>query len=100
MMAQTCTSWYPLQEYAKLRAAEVPELADLVTAARAREAAAAEGAGAGTGAAGASGGSGRAAKKRRVYEDHRPMSEITAGIKAGRIHQVGTRWSCEAGGFP
>lgn len=25
-------------------------------------------------------------KRRRIYEDHKPMSEITAGIKAGRYH--------------
>jgi len=39
------------------------------------------------GAAGTSGGGKRAAKRQRVYEEHRPMSEITAGIKAGRYHQ-------------
>jgi hypothetical protein len=27
-----------------------------------------------------------------VYEDHRPMSDITAGIKAGRYHQGALRW--------
>lgn len=26
-------------------------------------------------------------KKRRVFEDHKPLSEVTAGIKAGRYHQ-------------
>lgn len=30
----------------------------------------------------------RPAKRARIYTDHRPMSEITAGIKAGRLHQV------------
>ena len=30
----------------------------------------------------------RQAKRRRIYEDHMPMSEVTAGIKAGRLHQV------------
>lgn len=27
-------------------------------------------------------------KRRRVYEDHRPMSELTEGIKHGTLHQV------------
>lgn len=31
---------------------------------------------------------GRAAKRARIYTDHRPMSEITAGLKGGRLHQV------------
>lgn len=81
-------------EYAKQRAADAPELADLVTAAAAREAAA----GAaerreGPGGEDGGGGGGRAAKKRRVYEEHKPMSEITAGIKEGRFHQVrGPAW--------
>lgn len=39
------------------------------------------------GGAGGSGSGKRAAKRQRVYEEHRPMSEITAGIKAGRYHQ-------------
>lgn len=30
----------------------------------------------------------RQAKRRRIYEEHMPMSEVTAGIKAGRLHQV------------
>lgn len=37
--------------------------------------------------AGGGGGKGRAAKRQRVYEEHRPMSDITAGIKTGRYHQ-------------
>ena len=32
----------------------------------------------------------RQAKRRRIYEEHMPMSEVTAGIKAGRLHQVQT----------
>ena len=27
-------------------------------------------------------------KRKRNYEDHRPMSSITAGIKQGTLHQV------------
>ena len=30
----------------------------------------------------------RAAKRQRIYEDHRPMSVITGGMKNGRLHQV------------
>jgi hypothetical protein len=30
----------------------------------------------------------RGAKRARIFEDHRPMSAITAGIKAGTLHQV------------
>ena len=68
--------------YARLRAEQAPELQDLVAAA-ARQEGDAEAAD-----AGASGGGGRKAGKRaRVYEEHRPMSEVTAGIKAGRYHQ-------------
>ncbi len=27
-------------------------------------------------------------KRKRIYEDHRPMSSIAAGIKQGSLHQV------------
>ena len=27
-------------------------------------------------------------KRKRIYEDHRPMSSIAAGIKQGTLHQV------------
>ena len=30
----------------------------------------------------------KGSKRKRVYEDHRPMSDITAGIKRGIYHQV------------
>ena len=30
----------------------------------------------------------RAAKRQRIYEDHKPMSAITEGMKHGRLHQV------------
>lgn len=30
----------------------------------------------------------RGTKRARIFEDHRPMSAITAGIKAGALHQV------------
>ncbi|GMH41507.1 hypothetical protein BSKO_09417 [Bryopsis sp. KO-2023] len=33
------------------------------------------------------GGSRKAKKRRRVYEDHRPMSELTEGLKNGSLHQ-------------
>lgn len=34
---------------------------------------------------------GRPAKRQRIYEDHRPMSFISEGIKQGRLHQVHVR---------
>lgn len=74
--------------YARQQAAEQPELQDLVAAAVAARGEA-DAAGGGGGEAGGAGGSGkgRAPKRQRVYEEHRLMSEITAGIKAGRYHQ-------------
>ena len=30
----------------------------------------------------------RATKRQRIYEDHKPMSAITEGMKHGRLHQV------------
>lgn len=73
--------------YARLRASEQPELQDLVAAAveSRKESEAGEG-GVGT-SGGGKGGQGRAPKRQRVYEEHRPMSEVVAGIKAGRYHQ-------------
>jgi hypothetical protein len=68
--------------YAKQRAAEQPELQDLVAAAAAAREDGEQG-----GSAPGEGDKGRAAKRQRVYEEHRPMSEVTAGIKAGRYHQ-------------
>ncbi|KAK9849652.1 hypothetical protein WJX84_007532, partial [Apatococcus fuscideae] len=35
----------------------------------------------------------RQAKRRRIYDEHMPMSEVTAGIKAGRLHQGPIRMS-------
>jgi len=29
-------------------------------------------------------------KRKRIYEDHRPMSSVAAGIKQGTLHQVCT----------
>ena len=40
----------------------------------------------------------RQAKRRRIYQEHMPMSEVTAGIKAGRLHQVQT--VCSHGPLP
>jgi len=87
-------------EYAASRAATVPELQDLVASS--------------TGTVGGGGdggmndvditmaGSNNASKRRKnsntnkrskFYEDHRPMSDITAGIKGGRYHQGSLRVS-------
>ena len=30
----------------------------------------------------------RAPKRQRIYEEHRPLSAITEGMKHGRLHQV------------
>lgn len=69
------------QAYARGRT-DCAELADMVAAG-----ASAEG-GDGAGAAGGGAAGGKAAKRKRIYEDHRPMSEVTAGIRAGRLHQA------------
>lgn len=91
--------------YTRQRATEQPELQDLVAAAvaaRGEDEQQQQQEDGGSAAAGAAvgGGSGagkhkergRSAKRQRVYEDHRPMSDITAGIKAGRYHQGALRW--------
>ena len=36
----------------------------------------------------AAGGQQKGAKRKRIFDDHRPMSAITAGIKQGALHQV------------
>ncbi|KAI3428619.1 hypothetical protein D9Q98_007442 [Chlorella vulgaris] len=90
--------------YTRQRATEQPELQDLVAAAvaaRGEDEQQQQQEDGGSAAAGAAvgGGSGagkhkergRSAKRQRVYEDHRPMSDITAGIKAGRYHQGALR---------
>ena len=61
-----------MQAYAKLRP-DVPELADLTSAAASDESMAQNGKG---------------AKRQRIYEDHLPESEVTAGLKRGSLHQV------------
>ena len=66
-----------MQAYARSLTDE-PDLADLV----AGEANGEEGMEVDDGVAG------KGAKRKRIYEDHRPMSSITAGIKAGTLHQV------------
>ena len=88
--------------YARMRAAEgQAELQDLVAAAvEARK----DGEGVEGGAGGSGGGKGaRAPKRQRVYEEHRPMSEVVAGIKAGRYHQgtlrCGTAAAAKAAGW-
>lgn len=30
---------------------------------------------------------GKSTKRRRLFEDHRPLSELTAGVKNGTLHQ-------------
>ena len=75
-----------VQAYARSRT-DAPELVDLV-------AGGGGGGGANTGngvadvdMADAPGGQ-KGAKRKRIFDDHRPMSAITAGIKAGALHQV------------
>jgi len=83
------------REYAKLRNEEVPELSDVVAAAAAehhlseKERNEADG-----GPSKQSGGGkeqnkqqNRAVKRQKIYEDHKPMSEMNAGLKAGLYHQ-------------
>ena len=70
------SSTHAVQAYAKLRP-DVPELADLTSAAAMDETVVANGKG---------------AKRQRIYEDHLPESEITAGLKRGTLHQVGHAW--------
>lgn len=66
-----------VQAYVKTRS-DADELADLVA-----QSTAAEGK-----AGGEQGGTaGRPAKRARIFTDHCTMTEITAGIKAGRLHQ-------------
>ena len=38
------------------------------------------------------GAAGRGHKRKRLYEDHRPMSSIAAGIKQGALHQARPAW--------
>ena len=67
----------PIQAYAR-SLPDAPELAD-ITAVEAN----------GQAAMDIDGGAVSKGKKRkRIYEDHRPMSSITAGIKQGTLHQV------------
>lgn len=68
-----------VQEYAKRRI-DAPELLDLVALGEAAEAE--------LDAAGEKNG-----KRKRVFEEHRPLSEITAGVKSGRLHQGALRTS-------
>eukprot|EP00775_Hariotina_reticulata_P011972 gene11972-12115_t len=108
-----------LPAYARSRATDTPELQDLVVrqefmdedeATLAAEGIAAGAAGAARGgpagpgpgssrdaAAAAGGKSGsdqqRSNKRKKVYEQHKPLSEITAGIAAGRFHQGALRVS-------
>jgi exosome complex exonuclease DIS3/RRP44 len=85
-------------QYAKLRGAEAPELVDVVAAGReaVKEGedgdefmdidggAVQNGAGSNRTKTATKGGP---TKRRRIYEAHRPMSEITAGLKSGKFHQ-------------
>lgn len=68
-----------LQAYVNSRP-DSAELVDLVAQSAADEA---ERDAAGDGAS-----HGRPGKRQRIYADHRPLSEIEAGIKRGVLHQV------------
>ena len=88
-------------QYAHLRNSDAPELADLVAAAVAERVVEDGGAATSSGGGGSKSAQGtkpdvkagaspvqqRSAKRRKVYEDHKHMSEINAGLKAGRYHQ-------------
>jgi exosome complex exonuclease DIS3/RRP44 len=96
-----------LPAYAASRAADAPELQDLVARQEMQDedddASAKAGPGPGStattasaaAAAAAAGGSGarRSSKRKRVYEQHKAMSELAAGIAAGRLHQGAMRVS-------
>ena len=77
-----------MQAYARSRT-DAPELADLVAGGGGEDAATGDVDMADAPNGQAAGQSGqRGAKRARIFEDHRPMSAITAGIKAGTLHQV------------
>lgn len=90
------------REYAKIKSEEAPELADLVAAAATEhhlaEKQRKEAEGGPSSPSKQSGGGKeqnkqqikqqiRAVKRQKVYEDHKPMSDMNAGLKAGRYHQ-------------
>ncbi|KAG2491107.1 hypothetical protein HYH03_010551 [Edaphochlamys debaryana] len=86
--------------YCRTLRQDAKELQDLVAAAaeeEEREAAGAAGAGgeAGEGAEGGEGAGGerRAAKRKKLYDEHLPYSELMKGIKEGRFHQGSLRVS-------
>jgi exosome complex exonuclease DIS3/RRP44 len=68
-------------EYARSRAAEAPELADVVAG------------GGGDELEGEGEGGSRPAKRARVYTEHLALSAITRGLKEGRLHQGALRVS-------
>jgi hypothetical protein len=43
---------------------------------------------AGEAAGGGGGSSGRPSKRKRLYPDHKPLPEVTVGVKEGKYHQV------------
>ena len=57
--------------------ADTPELVDIAAANADSELATEEEAGAA-----------RSSKRQRIYDDHKPMSAITEGMKQGKLHQV------------
>lgn len=61
---------------------DVPELVELVAAGVGGETAEE------TAESRGGGGSSRGAKRQRIYEEHKSVQELLAGIKAGRYHQV------------
>ena len=73
------------QAYVKSRA-DGGELAEVVAHSEAAEDA----------AGGGDDGSRRPGKRARIYPDHRTASDISAGMKSGKLHQV--RWPAQAGG--
>ena len=80
------------REYAELRSSDAPNLADVVAAAAAEQRASnAEDAAAAAAADGTASSQQRSTKRRKAYEDHKHVSEISAGLKAGRYHQGALR---------
>jgi exosome complex exonuclease DIS3/RRP44 len=84
------------REYARLKSEQVPDLVDLVAAAAAehhlaekesKEAGEKGGEGGSSSKQSAGKQQNRTGKRQKVYDDHKPMSEINAGLKAGRYHQ-------------
>lgn len=79
-----------------------PTTQDLVAAGAAADEG--DAAGEGDGGAGPADG-GRAAKRKRLFEEHRSAAEVAAGVREGRLHQVGwvgaaRGWAYVSSAFP